>query len=228
MQKNIRNKFTRLKTARGRTNSSARWLSRQLNDPYVRQARALNYRSRAAFKIIEIDEKFKIFKKNKMIVDLGAAPGGWSQIAADKNYGNILALDLLEMEDIEGVKFIQQDFTDPNIVEIIENILQKDFKNRKKCDIIMSDMAQNACGDMETDHLRIIALLEECLDFAIKFLKEGGIFIGKSFQGGSDQELLNRFKKNFRIVKHFKPKSSRKESKENYIIALDFKEKCLR
>jgi 23S rRNA (uridine2552-2'-O)-methyltransferase len=223
MQKNIRNKFTRLKTARGRTNSSARWLSRQLNDPYVKKAKALNYRSRAAFKIIEIDEKFQIFKKNKMIIDLGATPGGWSQIAVLKNPNNILALDLLEMEEIEGVKFIQQDFTDSNIVKIIENILKNDFKNRKKCDIIMSDMAQNTCGDVATDHIRIISLLEECLDFAIKFLKEGGIFIGKSFQGGSDQELLQKFKNNFKIVKHFKPKSSRKESKENYIIAIGFK-----
>tara|TARA_Y100000389_G_C17471274_1_gene531333 strand:- start:422 stop:1096 length:675 start_codon:yes stop_codon:yes gene_type:complete len=223
MQKNIRNKFTKLKTARGRTNSSSRWLSRQLNDPYVKQAQALNYRSRAAFKIIEIDEKFQIFKKNKIIIDLGAAPGGWSQIAALKNSGNILALDLLEMEEVEGVKFIQQDFTDPNIIKIIENILQNNFKSRRKCDIIMSDMAQNTCGDVTTDHIRIISLLEECLDFSIKFLKEGGIFIGKSFQGGSDQELLQKFKDNFKIVKHFKPKSSRKESKENYIVAMGFR-----
>jgi 23S rRNA (uridine2552-2'-O)-methyltransferase len=158
-----------------------------------------------------------------MIIDLGATPGGWSQIAVLKNPNNILALDLLEMEEIEGVKFIQQDFTDSNIVKIIENILKNDFKNRKKCDIIMSDMAQNTCGDVATDHIRIISLLEECLDFAIKFLKEGGIFIGKSFQGGSDQELLQKLKNNFKIVKHFKPKSSRKESKENYIIAIGFK-----
>ena len=219
----MRNKFTKLKTARGRTNSSARWLSRQLNDPYVKKAKMLNYRSRAAFKIIEIDEKFKIFKKNQLIIDLGAAPGGWSQIAALKNPDNILALDLLEIEEIEGVKFIQQDFTDPNIIKIIDDILEKDFHNRKKCDIIMSDMAHNTCGDVATDHLRIIALLEDCLDFAVKFLKPGCIFIGKTFQGGSDQELLKRFKDNFKIVKHFKPKSSRKESKENYIVALDFK-----
>ena len=222
MQKNIRNRFTKLKTARGRTNSSARWLSRQINDPYVKQAKMLNYRSRAAFKIIEIDEKFKIFKKNKMIIDLGAAPGGWSQIASEKSSGNILALDLLEIEEIEGVKFIQQDFTDPDIIQIIENILKRDFKNRKKCDIIMSDMAQNTCGDVATDHIRIISLLDDCLDFAIKFLKEGGVFIGKSFQGGSEQELFKKLKDNFEVVKHFKPKSSRKESKEDYIVALGF------
>lgn len=224
-----RNKFTRVKTAKGRKTSSTNWLKRQLNDPYVKKAKEEGYRSRAAFKIIEIDNKFHIFKKGKVVIDLGAAPGGWSQIAVDKvGHGNVLGIDLLEIEPLTGVKFIQQDFLSPDAHEIIINAMQNDLKkNRhlgKKCDILLSDMAANTCGDAKTDHLRIIAILEDSLFFSSKILANGGCFVGKIFQGGASKELLEEFRKHFETVKHFKPKSSRKESAENYIVALGFKD----
>ena len=222
----IRNKFTRVKTAKGRKKSSTAWLKRQLNDVYVKEAKAMGYRSRAAFKLIEINDKFKFLKSGKVIVDLGAAPGGWSQIAVEKvGKGNVFAVDILEMEEIEGVKSIQQDFLAPNAHEIIIDVIKKDLQKSKntKCDILLSDMASNSCGDAKTDHLRIVAMLEEVLDFAFKVLNENGSFVCKIFQGGAGGELLKKIKQNFATVKHFKPESSRKESVENYIIALGFK-----
>jgi len=183
----------------------------------------MGYRSRAAFKIIEIDEKFKIFKKGKIVVDLGAAPGGWSQIAVEKvGRGNVVAIDLLEMEEIAGIKFLQQDFLAADAPEKIINLINEGKKTTRKCDILLSDMAANACGDARTDHLRIVGLLEEALHFATQILHDDGVFVGKIFQGGAGGELLQAFRKHFKIVKHFKPKSSRKESSENYIVAMGF------
>ena len=214
----LRNKFTAVKTARRRSKSSATWLRRQLNDPYVKMAQAEGYRSRAAFKIVEIDEKFKLFKAGKIVVDLGAAPGGWSQVAVGKvGAGNVIAIDLLDMDEIDGVKFMKLDFLAENAQEVISREIR-----REKCDVILSDMAANTCGDAQTDHLRIIGMLEETLEFATKVLANNGSFVGKVFQGGASGDLLNQFKKKFKVVKHFKPDSSRKESAENYIVATGF------
>ncbi|MCE3255697.1 MAG: RlmE family methyltransferase [Rickettsiaceae bacterium] len=226
----MRNKFTAVKTAKRRSKSSTTWIKRQINDPFVKQAQQQGFRSRSAFKIIEIDDKFKIFKKGKIVVDLGAAPGGWSQVAVEKvGKGKVFAVDILEMKQIEGVEFLQQDFLKPeaseNIIFLInKNFISGDFSKTRKCDIVLSDMAENTCGDARTDHLRIVDLLEKVLDFASQILVEDGIFVGKIFQGGAGGELLQKFKQHFKTVKHFKPNSSRKESTENYIIALGFKE----
>ena len=205
------------------------WLKRQINDPFVKEAQAQGFRSRSAFKIIEIDKKFKIFKKGKIVVDLGAAPGGWSQVVVEKvGRGKVFAIDILEMEEISGVEFLQQDFLKPeapqNIIDLINKNLAASGKlEGRKCDVVLSDMAENTCGDAKTDHLRIVGLLEEVLHFACQILVKDGIFVGKIFQGGAGEELLKQFRQYFEIVKHFKPDSSRKESTENYIVAMGFK-----
>ena len=219
-----RNKFTRVKTAKGRKKSSTRWLQRQLNDPYVLKAQAEGYRSRAAYKLIEINEKFQLLKRGQLLVDLGSAPGGWSQVALDiAGKNNVLAVDILQMDNISGVHFLQQDFLADDADKILINYLKENLGSGKKCQAIISDMAANSSGDSKTDHLRIINILEETLEFSKKILAPGGNFIGKIFQGGASGELLKNFRDNFTQVKHFKPKSSRKESAENYIIGLDFK-----
>ena len=216
---NKRYKTERVKTAKNRKISSTRWLQRQLNDPFVLEAKNRGYRSRASFKIIEINDKFKIFKKGYKVLDLGSAPGGWSQIAVDKvGYGNILAVDILNMDPISGVKFIQQDFLAP---EAESRILKE--MNNEKYDVVMSDMAANTTGDKKLDHLRTMNLVESALFFAKKVLKEDGSFIAKVFQGGTEKELLDDLNKSFKTVKHFKPESSRKDSVEMYVIALGFK-----
>lgn len=220
----IRNKFTKVKTAKGRKKSSTAWLRRQLNDPFVIQAQKEGYRSRAAYKLIEINDKFHILKKGKTVIDLGAAPGGWCQVASKiVGSNNILAVDLLEMDSIPGVHFIQQDFLAEDAHEIIIKTLKEDLGKSHKCDVVLSDIAGNSSGDSKTDHLRIIGVLEETLEFAKKILAPEGHFVGKIFQGGASGELLTAFKNNFTSVKHFKPKSSRKESAENYIIGIGFK-----
>lgn len=227
----MRNKFTPVKTAKRRNKSSTKWLKRQINDPFVKQAKEEGYRARSAFKIIEIDNKFKIFKKGKIVLDLGAAPGGWSQVVVEKvGRGKVFAVDILDMEGIEGVEFLQQDFLAEGAAENIINLINKNQPTHegvvtRKCNVILSDMAENTCGDHQTDHMRIVGLLEEVLDFAVKILEKDGIFVGKIFQGGAGGELLKRFKDNFETVKHFKPDSSRKESAENYIVAIGFKAK---
>lgn len=206
-------------------NSSRLWLQRQLNDPYVEEAKKQGWRCRAAFKIIEIDEKFKLFKKGKIVVDLGAAPGGWSQYVAQKvgDKGRVVAIDLLEMNELDNVDFFQQDFLTEDAPEKIIDFLKNIKYNRHgKCDVVMSDMAANAMGDARTDHLRIIALLEGALDLSEKILKDGGTFVGKVFQGGSSDELLRKLRKNFSTVKYFKPDSSRKDSSETYLVAMGF------
>lgn len=219
----IKKKINKLKKSKSLTESSKKWLLRQMNDPFVEKAKQQGYRSRAAFKIIEIDEKFKIFKKGKIVVDLGAAPGGWSQIAVEKvGDGNVFALDILEMAPISGVNSIQQDFFEDGAKEKITDFL-KTKRASGKCDIVLTDMAANTSGESRTDHLRIIGLLEESLDLAVKILNENGSFVGKIFQGGSSDEIVKKLRTSFSTVKYFKPLSSRKESKETYLVAMGFK-----
>ena len=221
---NIKKRFKteKVKTAKNRKISSTRWLQRQLNDPYVQEAKNRGYRSRAAFKILEIDDKFKLFKKGYKVLDLGSAPGGWSQVISEKvGANNILAVDILEMDPLHNVTFIQQDFLAPEAPEIILSHM-----NNEKYDVVMSDMAANTTGDKKLDHLRTMGLVENALDFSLKVLKTGGSFVAKIFQGGAEKELLDRLKQNFDIVKHFKPKSSRKDSVEMYVVAKNFRSGC--
>lgn len=208
-----------IKTAKGRKVSSTRWLTRQLNDPYVALAKQKGYRSRASFKIIEIDEKFKIFKKGHKVLDLGCAPGGWSQVISKKvGPNNVLGLDILPVEPISGVKIIQQDFLAPEAEKVLTDEI-----GGEKYDVVMSDMAANTTGNKGVDHIRTSALVEEAFNFSLKILKEGGTFIAKVFQGGTEPQLFKKMKDNFKSVKHFKPNSSRKESVEMYVVAQGFK-----
>ena len=215
-------KINKLKKAKRLKNSSQQWILRQINDPLVQKARAEGYRSRAAFKIMEIDEKFKIFKKNRIVLDLGAAPGGWSQVAVEKSGPNkVFALDLLEMPPLDGVHFVQLDFLDENAPQIICDLI-KEKTGRTKCDVLLSDMAANTTGDRRLDHMRIMNLLEEALYLGEKILNYKGCFAGKVFEGGSSEELVKVLRKNFQTVKYFKPESSRKDSSEIYIVAMGF------
>lgn len=208
-----------IKTAKRRKASSVKWLERQINDPYVTLAKQKGFRSRASFKIMEIDEKFKIFKKGYKVLDLGCAPGGWSQVILNKvGSGNILALDILPVQPINGVKILQQDF----LAEDAEKKILKEIGG-EKYNVVMSDMAANTTGNKSIDHIRTSALVEEAFNFSMKVLKEGGTFIAKIFQGGTEPELFNRMKQNFKTVRHFKPNSSRKESVEMYVVALGFR-----
>ena len=211
----------RVKTAKYRTKSSNQWLARQLNDPYVAEAKRLGYRSRAAFKLIQLDEKYKFLGKGKRVVDLGCAPGGWTQIAVlrNKGLGKVVGVDILETEPIEGATTIQQDFTEPDAADKLKELLQGE------ADIVMSDMAANTTGHQQTDHLRTIHLVELAYEFAKEVLAEGGIFIAKVFQGGAEADLLADAKRNFSKVTHFKPPASRKESPEVYLVALGRKKK---
>ncbi len=213
---------TRVKTARKRSPASARWLERQLNDPYVAQARREGYRSRAAYKLIEIDDKFKLFKAGGRIVDLGAAPGGWSQVAAARvgareGRGRVIAIDLLEMDAIEGVEFQQMDFHNPQAPARLREWLGG------PADGVLSDMAANATGHRKTDQLRIIGLVELAADFAREVLAPGGFFLAKVLQGGAEGELLARLKREFATVRHVKPKASRADSAELYLLATGFR-----
>lgn len=212
-------KTERVKKARFMKKSSVRWVNRQINDPFVIEAQKRGYRSRASFKILEINEKFKLFKKGYKVLDLGSAPGGWSQVIVDiVGDNNVLAVDILEMEEIGGVKFIQQDFLSNDAEQIILEQM-----NGQKYNCVISDMAANTTGDRQTDHLRTTTLIESAFDFAIKVLKIDGSFVGKVFQGGTEKELFEKMKKYFSNVKHFKPESSRKDSVEMYVIAMGFK-----
>jgi 23S rRNA (uridine2552-2'-O)-methyltransferase len=212
----------RVKTARKRSLASARWLERQLNDPYVAQARREGYRSRAAYKLIEIDDKHKLFKLGERIVDLGAAPGGWSQVAAARvgggeGRGRVVAIDLLEMDPIEGVEFRRMDFHDPEAPARLREWLGG------SADGVLSDMAANATGHRKTDQLRIIGLVELAADFASEVLAPGGFFLAKVLQGGAQGELLARLKREFASVRHVKPKASRANSAELYLLATGFR-----
>lgn len=213
----------RVKTAKGRKVASTKWLERQLNDPYVARARSEGYRSRAAFKIKEMDEKHKLFKKGMRVVDLGAAPGGWSQVAA-KAVGSsveaplVVGIDYLEMDPIPGVVLLQKDFTEDDAPAMLIEAL-----GGHQVDVVMSDMAWPTTGHRPTDHLRIVHLIEIAADFAIQVLKPGGSFVAKVFQGGTEHELLHMLKRNFRTTFHAKPPSSRSDSAEAYLIAKGFK-----
>jgi 23S rRNA (uridine2552-2'-O)-methyltransferase len=210
----------RVKTARGRKLSSTRWLDRQLNDPYVRRAQERGYRSRAAFKLIEIDEKFHVLKAGQRVVDLGAAPGGWLQVVLEKGASSVVGIDLLEIEPVPGARLLKADFTD----EIARDQMVKIMGG--KADIVLSDMAANTTGHRETDHLRIIALVELAADFARDMLNPNGVLIAKVFQGGLSGELLEQLKKDFSTVRHFKPPASRSTSPETYLIAQGFRSRA--
>jgi len=212
----------RLKTARKRTHSSQLWLERQLNDPYVARAKREGYRSRAIYKLMEIDEKAKLLKPGQRILDLGAAPGGWSQLAADRTgsltgAGKVVAIDLLPIDPIPGVDFVQMDFMDDAAPEHLKAMLGG------PADLVLSDMAANTVGHRQTDHLRIVALVEAAVHFAIEVLSPGGAFLGKVFQGGTEGEVLTLLKQNFAVVKHVKPAASRTGSSEMYVLATGFK-----
>lgn len=209
----------KVKTAKYNSVSSNRWLQRQLNDPYVAEAKRLNYRSRAAFKLIQLDEKYHFLGKGKRIVDLGCAPGGWTQIAAQRNKGSgeIVGMDLLPTEPIAGAVLLQQDFTAPEAPDMIKALLHG------PADVVMSDMAANTTGVQNIDHLRSMGLVEAAYDFAKEILAVGGIFIAKVFQGGTESYLLNDMKQNFAKVTHYKPDASRQDSVETYVVAQGFK-----
>ena len=208
----------RVKTARRRTASSTRWLQRQLNDPYVRRAQAEGYRSRAAYKLIELDEKFGLLKKARAVVDLGITPGGWSQVVRKANpRARVAGIDLLACEPIEGVAILEMDFMDDAAPDALIAALGS------APDLVISDMAANTVGHPQTDHLRTIALAETAADFAVQTLLPGGAFVAKVFAGGADRELLTLLKRHFTTVKHAKPPASRKGSPELYVIAQGFK-----
>jgi len=217
-------KFQNLKKNKKLTKSSRQWLLRQINDPFVERAKNEGWRSRATFKIIEIDEKFKLFQKNKIVVDLGCAPGGWSQYCVEKvGAGNVVAIDLLNIAPLDGVNFMQLDFlAEDSPTKIIEELKKIKYNKSGLCDIVMSDMASNTTGDHNTDHLRIIDLLEQSLKLAQQILRPQGCFVGKIFQGGSSSEILKILQKNFKNVKYFKPNSSRKDSSETYLVATGY------
>jgi 23S rRNA (uridine2552-2'-O)-methyltransferase len=209
----------RLRTAKGRSPQSQRWLERQLNDPYVRAAKAAGYRSRAAFKLVELDEKFRLLKPGGRVVDLGAAPGGWTQVAVRKvgERGCVVGLDLLPMDTVPGAIILQGDFQDEAAEARVEEALGG------QADLVLSDMAPNTTGHAATDHLRIMALAELALDFALRVLAPGGAFVAKVFQGGSEKTFLDTLKGRFATVRHAKPPASRKDSAELYVVATGFK-----
>lgn len=208
---------TRVKTARKRSSSSTRWLERQLNDPYVHRAKKEGYRSRAAFKLLEMDDRFKFLKPGKTVLDLGAAPGGWTQGAVQRTRTPVVALDILPMQPIEGAVCLELDFMREDAPDTLRKLLPKG------ADIVLSDMAPNTIGHTATDHLRIMALLEAAYDFACEVLNKNGVFVGKIWQGGAERELLMRMKKDFTEVRHVKPKASRADSSEMYVVAIGFR-----
>jgi 23S rRNA (uridine2552-2'-O)-methyltransferase len=213
----------RLRTAKGRKLASTRWLTRQLNDPYVEEAKRRGYRSRAAFKLSEIDDKYHLLKPGMSVVDLGAAPGGWSQIAAQRvkvmaGKGQVIAVDLVEMEPIPGVTALRLDLTDPDAANRIREAL-----NGRQADLVLSDMHAPATGHKQTDHLRIMALVVAALDLAEAILAPGGAFLAKVLQGGAGKELVARLNSSFAKVRHVKPKASRAESAEMYVLATGFR-----
>jgi len=208
----------RVKTAKGRKVSSTRWLERQLNDPYVKRAKAENYRSRAAYKLIELDERFGFLKGVRAVVDLGIAPGGWSQVVRRKvPQASIVGIDLLPTDPIDGVSILQMDFMDDTAPDRLKEALGAD------ADLVMSDMAANTVGHQQTDHLRTMALVEAGLEFAREVLRPGGAYVAKVLAGGADHDLVAELKRSFTTVKHAKPPASRKDSSEWYVVAQGFK-----
>ncbi|HWA48252.1 MAG TPA: RlmE family RNA methyltransferase [Dongiaceae bacterium] len=209
----------RVKTAGKRSVSSTRWLERQLNDPYVSEAKKQGYRSRAAFKLLQLDEKFHLLKPGAKVVDLGAAPGGWTQVAVDRvgEKGHVVGIDLLQMDAIPGADLIQLDFMDDSAPDVLKKLLDG------PADLVLSDMAASATGHSQTDHLKIMALAEAAYDFAKDVLKPHGAFVAKVLQGGATGELLKLLKRDFAEVKHVKPPASRSDSAEIYVVALGFR-----
>ena len=209
----------------GLTQASRRWLERQLNDPYVARARREGLRSRAAFKLMEIDDKAKLLKPGAKVVDLGAAPGGWSQVAAKRvragSGGRVVAIDLLAMDPLPGVDFLQLDFLDPDAPERLKALLGG------PADVVLTDMAANATGHRATDHLKIMGLAEAAAEFAREVLKPGGAFLAKVLQGGTEVELLASLKRDFAGVKHVKPAASRSDSAELYVLATGFRGRAI-
>ena len=214
-----RSKPARLKTAKQRTASSQAWLERQINDPFSAKARAMGYRSRAAFKLTEIDERFHLLKPGAKVIDLGCAPGGWVQVALQKKAGGVVGVDLLEIAPpLQGdAHILQMDFTDPacgpRLIELLGG----------PPDVVLSDMAPNTIGHRETDHLRIVGLIEAAIEFAVEVLKPGGAFVAKAFQGGGTDQLIAGLKVHFKDVRNFKPKASRQDSSEVFLVATGFK-----
>jgi 23S rRNA (uridine2552-2'-O)-methyltransferase len=206
-----------VKTAKSRSPASARWLARQLNDPYVTAAKQQGWRSRAAFKLLELDDRFHLIRKGARVLDLGAAPGGWTQVAVRRGAASVLATDLLPIDPIQGAAIIQGDFTDPDMPSRLVVALGG------AADLVLSDMAPNTTGHASTDHIRIVALAEMALDFAVQVLAPGGAFVAKVFQGGSEKQILDVLKRHFATVRHAKPPASRKDSSELYVVATGFK-----
>lgn len=217
---------TRVKTGKNRSLSSKLWLERQLNDPYVARAKREGYRARAVYKLSEIDDKAKFLKPGARVVDLGAAPGGWSQLAAQRvraadgkgrDKGRVVAIDILDMDPIAGIDFMMLDFLDPSAPELLKERLGG------PADVVLSDMAANATGHRKTDHLKIVALVEAAAAFAAEVLKPGGTFLAKVIQGGTEGDLLAMLKRDFASVKHVKPAASRQDSAELYVLATGFR-----
>jgi 23S rRNA (uridine2552-2'-O)-methyltransferase len=207
----------RLKNARKLSTSSQRWLQRQLNDPYVTAAKTLGLRSRAAFKLMELDDKYHMISKDARVVDLGAAPGGWSQVALTRGAAQVVGIDLLPIQAMNGADFIEGDFMEEGMEARLTALMGG------KADIVMSDMAPNTSGHVATDHLRIMALADLALAFACTILRPDGAFVCKLFQGGAERDMLNMLKLRFKQVRHAKPPASRKDSKEMYVVATGFR-----
>jgi 23S rRNA (uridine2552-2'-O)-methyltransferase len=202
---------------KGRSTGSQRWLARQLNDPYVAAAKQRGLRSRAGFKLIELDERFRLIRRGAVVVDLGAAPGGWTQVAVQGGAGRVVGVDLLAVDPVPGAALLRGDFTEPDVVK------QLIAELGGRADLVLSDMAPNTTGHAATDHLRVMALAEVALEFALEVLAEGGGLVVKVFQGGTERAMLERLKRHFATVRHAKPPASRKESSELYVVAMGFR-----
>ena len=214
---------TRVRTAKKRKISSTRWLERQLNDPYVAEAKKRGYRSRAAFKLLEINQKHKILKPGQVVVDLGCAPGGWCQVAADivrpqETGGFIVGIDLAAVEPLDGVELVEGDFLEEDTFQQLRDLI-----GERKVDVVLSDMAAHATGHKRTDHMKIMALCEAAFEFAIDVLKENGSFCAKVLKGGTENEILRSMKRHFSQVRHVKPDASRSDSAESYVLATGFR-----
>ncbi|NBX65624.1 MAG: RlmE family RNA methyltransferase [Proteobacteria bacterium] len=212
-----RERTQRVKSGKKLKTSSTKWLERHINDPYVHEANKLGLRSRAAFKIMQMDDKLRLIKPGMRVVDLGSAPGGWSQYLGQKKVAKITAIDILPMDPLDGVDFIQMDFTDNEAPTKLKEMMGG------MADVVLSDLSPNTTGHKRTDHLRMVALVEMAWDFAEEVLKPGGAFVAKVFQGGTQDELLSLIKPRFATIKHVKPPASRQESSEVYLVAQGFK-----
>ena len=213
-----RHATVRVKTARGRTVSQQRWLQRQLNDPYVVEAKKRGYRSRAAFKLLQLDDQFRFLKPKARVIDLGAAPGGWTQVSVERSKGGVvIGIDLTPVDPIAGATVLAKDFYDEDAPEVLTKLLEG------PADVVLSDMAAAATGETQVDHIRIMGLAEAAHDFARSVLKPGGAFVAKVLRGGTERTLLDRLKKDFVKVRHVKPEASRADSAEMYVVATGFR-----